>query len=557
MLRTSRQKLTLWQAKTCAGALYPTLFFLTISMSRWLATFARHSYYISRFINWDLSQSFHIKMSIATLVFATLHAIGHLAGDFVHGSDPAHIDAMAELLHTEPQPRPYSWFIRSLPGWTGLTALSSFYIIGLLSMPQVRRYSYEIFQLGHLLMFVMLTMLCIHGTAQLLQWAMLGYFLAIPFLLVILERGHRFIVGFHRIPATAEVLDKQTVCITATIPPRRHFPYEAGQYVLLQVPAVSLFQWHPFTISACVDNRMQLHIKTGGDWTGRIRDLCGASGTADIKIGIDGPFGAPAQRFYNFDHSIIMGSGIGVTPFSGILTDLQARDDKAWRSEKLAAADSSSESGNETPTKPEQAVTSPPATATTPSTDATMTAATTPKSPVVNEKAKASPSGSGRYRRVDFHWIVKDRNALLWFADLLNQVTAAADPAHRRYDPDLDVNVHTHVTMKRRQIATHVYRHLLERHRTPASPVSPLTGLLNPTRFGRPDLERIMLDHYEDMARLMREGRAPADKFKVGVFFCGTPVIGMALSDLCRQMTLRGREDRTFIEYRFMMEVFT
>jgi dual oxidase len=46
----------------------------------------------------------------------------------------------------------------------------------------------------------------------------------------------------------------------------------------------------------------------------------------EIKVGIDGPFGAPAQRFYDFDQSIILGSGIGVTPFSGILADLQARE---------------------------------------------------------------------------------------------------------------------------------------------------------------------------------------------------------------------------------------
>ena len=338
------------------------------------------------------------------------------------------------------------------------------------------------------------------------------------------------------------------MCITATIPRRRHFPYEAGQYILLQIPQLSLFQWHPFTISACIDNRMQLHIKTDGDWTGKLRDLCSEKGGASIKIGIDGPFGAPAQRFYNFDHSIIMGSGIGVTPFSGILTDLQARDDKQWRSDKQIPDTPSTGSSMSTPIKPEQGAVTP-----------TAAAAKSPVTATAQEKAATAEPSRGsqkRYRRVDFHWIVKDRNALLWFSDLLNSVTAAADPTHQRFDPDLDVNVHTHVTMRRKKIATHIYRYLLERHRTADHPASPLTGLVNATRFGRPDLEQIMLDHYEDMSKLMREGRAPADKFKVGVFFCGTPIIGMALSDLCRQMTLRGREDGTYIEYHFMMEVF-
>ncbi|KAK3076838.1 hypothetical protein LTS18_011864, partial [Coniosporium uncinatum] len=43
-------------AKTCAGALYPTFFFVLISMSRYFSTALRRSYYISRFINWDYSQ---------------------------------------------------------------------------------------------------------------------------------------------------------------------------------------------------------------------------------------------------------------------------------------------------------------------------------------------------------------------------------------------------------------------------------------------------------------------------------------------------------------------
>ena len=72
---------------------------------------------------------------------------------------------------------------------------------------------------------------------------------------------------------------------------------------------------------------------------------------------------------------------------------------------------------------------------------------------------------------------------------------------------------------------------------------------------------RIMDRHYDDMLRhkagLVAKGAAePDDELKVGVFFCGTPVVGEVLADLCSEMTRRGRSDGSKIEYHFMIEVF-
>lgn len=57
-------------AKLSSGALYPLFFFLILSMSRWFATFSRRSYILSSFINWDLSRSFHIRISCIALFFS-------------------------------------------------------------------------------------------------------------------------------------------------------------------------------------------------------------------------------------------------------------------------------------------------------------------------------------------------------------------------------------------------------------------------------------------------------------------------------------------------------
>lgn len=67
-------------AKTFAGLLYFTLFFMILSMSRYFSTALRRSRTLSKYINWDLSQTFHIRMSCLAILFATVHAIGHLVG---------------------------------------------------------------------------------------------------------------------------------------------------------------------------------------------------------------------------------------------------------------------------------------------------------------------------------------------------------------------------------------------------------------------------------------------------------------------------------------------
>ncbi|KAF9891379.1 hypothetical protein FE257_004235 [Aspergillus nanangensis] len=512
-------------AKTCAGALYPTFFFLILSMSRYFSTFLRKFYYISRFVNWDLSHSFHVKISIVALALASLHAIGHLTGSFVFGSQPARADRVAVILGEGAVPRRYSEYVATLPGWSGAVCLGLFWTLALLSMPVVRRRSYEAFQLGHLLMFPMIGLLMAHGTAGLLQWPMFGYWLAFPTLLVVVERVVRISLGLHRIPATMRVIDGDTVEIKATIPSERIWKYEAGQYIFLQVPKISLFQWHPFTVSVCIGNEMQVHIKTDGDWTGRLRALADGSAPTSIQIGINGPFGAPAQRFYDFSHSIVVGSGIGVTPFSGILADLQAHDDQ----EHVTSDD--------------------------------ITEKPPPDVTTEVEKDGDNPKIAEDYRRVDFHWMVRDRNYLLWFSDLLNSVSRS-QLRHRAQEdsPHLDIRIQTYVTQRRKKISTHVYRWLLEMHRTDEHPESPLTGLINPTHFGRPDFVDVLDTHYEDMrkvkASMTKQDMDSRQRLKVGVFFCGAPVIGEILADKCALLSARGRQDGSRIEYHFMTEVF-
>jgi dual oxidase len=231
----------------------------------------------------------------------------------------------------------------------------------------------------------------------------------------------------------------------------------------------------------------------------------------------------------NFEFELTTSSaGIGVTPFSGVLTDLQYHE-----VERAKACEQAGESSDGTTSK------------------------------------DLSPYKD--HRRVDFHWMVRDRNNLMWFSGLLNKVSRAQEQDNSH----LDIRIQTYVTQKRKNISQHVFRWLLEKHRTEDHPYSPMTGLVNPTHFGRPDIKALMEEHYSDMCKVLAEktsvsekppggrrssriGRTSTvdDEIKVGVFFCGPPVIGQQLADQCDQMTAKARNEGRKVEYRFMIEVF-
>ncbi|GAA5843443.1 hypothetical protein JCM5353_006964 [Sporobolomyces roseus] len=142
--------------------------------------------------------------------------------------------------------------------------------------------------------------------------------------------------------------------------------YKAGQWIFINVPEISKLQWHPFTISSAPDDPfVSVHIRQAGDWTRALADRLGSfprtaktslssiekfpteeqssdsnGGYLDITslalalgrslptLRIDGPFGAPAQDVLSNEVAVLVGAGIGVTPFASILKDIWYKQQK-------------------------------------------------------------------------------------------------------------------------------------------------------------------------------------------------------------------------------------
>jgi respiratory burst oxidase len=118
---------------------------------------------------------------------------------------------------------------------------------------------------------------------------------------------------------------------------KRPFAYKAGQYVQIRLPIVSRWEYHPISIaSAPHEEYLRIFIKSSGDWSSLVykvaedlqRDsfaFSDATSNVDARgvtiVNVRGPFGAPTEHVKDFSKVILVGTGIGATPFSSVIRE--------------------------------------------------------------------------------------------------------------------------------------------------------------------------------------------------------------------------------------------
>ena len=66
-------------------------------------------------------------------------------------------------------------------------------------------------------------------------------------------------------------------------------------------------------------------MRKAGDWTSELmkRIISQDGETPNIKhISVDGPFGTSAENIYKYEKVVLIGAGIGVTPYASLLKDI-------------------------------------------------------------------------------------------------------------------------------------------------------------------------------------------------------------------------------------------
>ena len=127
------------------------------------------------------------------------------------------------------------------------------------------------------------------------------------------------------VPSSMEWNERNSVLILKL--PRSTFAsYRPGQYFFVNIPEITMNEWHPFTASAVLEDEIIFYIKRlransnafkRQPWTGRLADLV-ASSPMYPAIRLSGPFGH--TDFESYETVLLFAGGIGITPMIASFT---------------------------------------------------------------------------------------------------------------------------------------------------------------------------------------------------------------------------------------------
>ena len=198
---------------------------------------------------------------------------------------------------------------------SGLLLVGSMAALCLFSLWFIRRKIFEAFYRFHWLLFLLVigaaVLHCAGGI--LFGVALWGFDILVRALITIINHKKQRSILAVRLPSNV-------IRLTFL---KSDFNYKSGQYCFICVPGVSLFEWHPFSLSSSPhENVVSLHIRVLGDWTKRLYDY--VEETKPINVYLDGPYGVPCLDVDGDRYKMFMfvSGGIGITPMQSICNDI-------------------------------------------------------------------------------------------------------------------------------------------------------------------------------------------------------------------------------------------
>ncbi|KAJ5884720.1 hypothetical protein N7495_009230 [Penicillium taxi] len=362
----------------------------------------------------DESAWFHRQIAYALLVFTVVHVAAHYVNFYNIEKDKIRPESAVDM------------HFKTAAGITGHVMLLCMMLMYTTAHARIRQQAYETFWYTHHLFIPFMLALYTHSTGCFVRdttdaispfagkeyWDhCLGYegwrWELVAATLYLFERLYREIRS-RRYTVITKVIRHPYAAVEVQFY-KPSMKYKPGQWIFIQVPEVSNTQWHPFTITSCpFDPYISVHVRQVGDFTRALGDAlgCGPAQARDLegldpmgmyevalqngqtmpKLLIDGPYGAPAEDVFENEIAILIGTGIGVTPWASILKNI-------WH-------------------------------------------------------LRSSPNPPRRLRRVEFIWICKDTSSFEWFQALLSSLESQSVSTAASEGGVEFLRIHTYLTQR-------------------------------------------------------------------------------------------------------------
>eukprot|EP00117_Sycon_ciliatum_P014232 scpid13674/ scgid14577/ Dual oxidase 1; Large NOX 1; Long NOX 1; NADPH thyroid oxidase 1; Thyroid oxidase 1 len=320
-----------------ASAMMFTYSTLLVTMCRNFITRLRETP-VNRFIPFDAAHTFHKVVAMTALLFTCIHIIGH-SMNFYHISTQTADDLSCLFRnfyhYSDELPKFQYWMFGTLTGMTGFLLTLVVATMYIFALPVVRQYLYFVFWKIHQLYVVLYILLILHGTGKLVQLPIFQWYFLAPVVCYTLDR----LISLSRKKVEITVLKAELLPSDVTHLQFRkpdNFQHKSGQWVRIACLALSGNEYHPFTLtSAPHEDTLAVHVRAVGPWTRNLRRVFdpesarvhrNSAGQVLLpKLHLDGPFGEGHQDWYKYSVSVLVGGGIGVTPFAAILKDIVHR----------------------------------------------------------------------------------------------------------------------------------------------------------------------------------------------------------------------------------------
>ncbi|GJJ14792.1 hypothetical protein Clacol_009060 [Clathrus columnatus] len=335
-------------ARTAALNLHILVIFILLPICRNFISVLRRTA-LNSYIPFDKNITFHKAVAWSMVFWTIVHILAHMVNfGRLAKADPAANTAGKVFVNF------LAANFTTGPGLTGWLMTAFLGIMVYFAIEKRRRTHFERFWYSHHLFLPFFLCWQLHGMFCMIKpdrppfcsWNTIGVFWRywlVGGLIFIAERILREIRSRHR-TYISKVIQHPSKVIELQIK-KEKTTVRAGQYIFISCPEISYFQWHPFTLtSAPQEDYLSVHIRVVGDFTEALAKAvgCNFEGRGEKKdsgektfapvinrtlprVMVDGPFGSASEDFLNYETVLLVGAGIGVTPFASILKSIWYR----------------------------------------------------------------------------------------------------------------------------------------------------------------------------------------------------------------------------------------